>query len=191
MIDGLLRGKVRQALESQVINGTGVGSNIEGLAVAAATFTPAGSPSFADGIGELLVEMEGDGFAPGLIVANPLDWHAQIGVQRDSEQRYMFGSPTAPVAPSLWNRPAVLTPGLAAGSVLVLDTAFITVLDRMQLQVLLSEHHKDNFTRNLITILAELRAGLEVRHDRAVRRWQFSAVPPSTPPSSSAPPASS
>ncbi|MDX9969434.1 MAG: phage major capsid protein, partial [Hydrogenophaga sp.] len=115
------------------------------------------------------------------------DLFAQVQIPRDLEGRYLFGSPLSPAQGSLWQVPVAQTPSLAAGQFIVLDLAYVTILDRQQLQVLLSEHHKDNFTRNLITMLAELRVGLEVRHSKAVRIATWAAVPPS----SSTPPASS
>lgn len=54
-------------------------------------------------------------------------------------------------------------------TILVLDPAYITVLDRQVVQVLVSESHKDYFTRNLIQILCELRAGLEITNAKAIR----------------------
>jgi HK97 family phage major capsid protein len=54
------------------------------------------------------------------------------------------------------------------GQVLVLDTAYITVLDREAASVMVSNSHKDYFTRNLVLILGELRAGLEVLDGQAI-----------------------
>src|SRR5690606_35004716 len=85
-----------------------------------------------------------------------------------TEQAYLFGSPASPLPPALWNLPVALEPSMPAGSALVLDLSFITVLDRERVSVLLSNSHKDNFTKNLVTILGELRAGLEVLDQGAV-----------------------
>ena len=173
-IDGLLVNKVRAALESQIVLGNSANDGeFDGLVKLAAAFTPTGTPGLVDGLGQLVSAMQGEGFAPSVILLNAADWHSVVAVAKDGEGRYMFGNPASPLAPSLWNVPAVLTPTVAAGSALVLDTSYITLLDRESVQVLVSEHHKDNFTKNLVTVLAELRAGLEVRHARAVRRWQF------------------
>ena len=38
----------------------------------------------------------------------------------------------------------------------------VTILDRQQVSVMVSMHHADNFTKNLLTILGELRGGLAV-----------------------------
>lgn len=186
-VDGLLSGKVRSKLESLMVNGSGSSGEFEGLVACGTPFTPTSWGGLVDCIGEALVDMRDEGFEPGLIVVNPGDWFAQVQIPRDLEGRYLFGSPLSPAQGSLWQVPVAQTPSLAAGQFIVLDLAYVTILDRQQLQVLLSEHHKDNFTRNLITMLAELRVGLEVRHSKAVRIATWTAVPPS----SSTPPASS
>lgn len=187
-VDGLLSGKVRSKLENLLVNGQGSGGEFEGLIACATAFVPTSAGKLVNSIGEALVAMRDEGFEPGLIVVNPGDWFAQVQIASDLEGRYLFGSPLSPAQGSLWQVPVVQTPSLAAGRFIVLDLAHVTVLDRQQLQVLLSEHHKDNFTRNLITMLAELRVGLEVRHSKAVRVASWASP---VPPSSSAPPASS
>lgn len=57
----------------------------------------------------------------------------------------------------------------------MLDTSYTSVLDRQAVSVLISNSHKDYFTRNLILILAELRAGLEVLDTLAVRKTTLPA----------------
>lgn len=187
-VDGLLSGKVRSKLENLLVNGQGSGGEFEGLIECATAFVPTSAGKLVNSIGEALVAMRDEGFEPGLIVVNPGDWFAQVQIASDLEGRYLFGSPLSPAQGSLWQVPVVQTPSLAAGRFIVLDLAHVTVLDRQQLQVLLSEHHKDNFTRNLVTMLAELRVGLEVRHSKAVRVASWTAP---VPPPSSTPPVSS
>lgn len=45
----------------------------------------------------------------------------------------------------------------------------VAVLDRESVEVEASRHHNGNFTRNMVTLLAELRAGLAVFAPSAVR----------------------
>ncbi|GAB6386950.1 hypothetical protein STUTZSP0542_04890 [Stutzerimonas marianensis] len=44
----------------------------------------------------------------------------------------------------------------------MLDTTTLALLDRQEVTVEASRHDGNNFRRNLVTILAELRAGLAV-----------------------------
>ena len=54
------------------------------------------------------------------------------------------------------------TPSLAAGTVLVLDVQQVSILAREEVTVMASREDGTNFTTNLVTMLAEMRAGLAV-----------------------------
>ncbi|MCY1303483.1 hypothetical protein D9M70_531940 [compost metagenome] len=103
-----------------------------------------------------------------------MDWfRLQITKKNATDEEYVFGSPTMPVAPSLWNSRIVTTPSIAEGEAMTIDTSFVTVLDREAPGVLLSNSHKDYFTRNLLLILGELRAGLEVLDTFAIYKMSL------------------
>jgi len=65
---------------------------------------------------------------------------------------------------------------MPAGQALVMDTSVIALLDRQQVSVQLSRHDGDNFRRNLVTILAELRAGLALYAPSATRLVTLAAA---------------
>lgn len=160
-IDLVIRGKLVTKLENRIINDNSASGIVGLMALAvAAVSTIADTP--ADRIGEAINSLQTLGYNPNLVVMNPIDWFTICITKSLTEGTYVFGSPLAPVPQVLWRLPVVLTPGLAAGTTLVLDTAFITVLDREAPSVMISNSHKDYFTRNLVAILGELRAGLEV-----------------------------
>jgi len=176
LVDRVIEHKVLSRLESQLINGPGGEGRINGLLNQAVGFVPSIGETPADRIGEALVSMTNNGYAPSLVLMNPMDWF-RIQLTKDADGNYMFGSPTSKLSPSLWNGRIVTTPALATGTVLVLDTSFITVLDRQQVSVTASNTHKDYFTRNLVAILGELRAGLEVVDVNAVMEFPLAAEP--------------
>ena len=177
LINRVLSQKVRLKLENQLMNGSGVGQNIAGLLQQAAEITPTIGTTTADIYGEVLVRMADAGYSPVLAIMNPMDWYRLLLTRKsDDDESYVFGSPTMPIPPSLWNTRVALTSKIPEGDGLVLDTAFVTVLDREQVSVAASRHHKDNFTKNLVTILAELRAGLEVTDQNALRKFTFPIV---------------
>lgn len=167
-ISNTMKHKVRSKFENLLINGTGGQGKIDGLINQGTPFTPAIGATPADIIGEALTQQQADGYAPGLVVMNPMDWFTLTVTKTTTEEEYMFGSPTRPLPPSLWNTRVALTPSLASGQVLTIDTSFTTILDRMQPAMLVSSSHKDYFTRNLVLLLVELRAGLEVLDPDAV-----------------------
>lgn len=170
-IQALLSQRLVRKVEQQILHGTGADGEVDGLVTLATAFTPStAADNLAESIGEALVDMVVSGFAPNLIVCNPVDWFKVSTLKESKSGGYLMGNPAQPIAPSLWNRAVAQSPLLAAGTALVLDTAHISLLDRQQLQVLASEHHGDNFIKNLVTLLAELRIGLEIRHTGAVRK---------------------
>lgn len=168
-IDAMIRNKLLTRLEHQIINGDGSTGKILGLTGQAMAFTPTIGTTPADIIGEALMRQADGGYQPNLVIMNPIDWfRIQVTRKTAGEEEYVFGSPTMPLPPALWNAAIVTTPSIAEGTALTVDTAFTTVLDREEPSVLLSNSHKDYFTRNLVAILGELRAGLEVLDTSAI-----------------------
>lgn len=166
-IDRVLRHKLLSRLEHQIVNGPGGQGKIDGLLSQGTQFSPTVSSTLADIIGESLVRQADAGYVPNVVVLNPLDWHALL-TTRDEEERYLFGSPTMPVPPALWNTVVVTTPSLSAGTFMTLDTTYLSVIVREDISIMLSNSHDDFFVRNLIAILGELRAGLEVLDTGAI-----------------------
>lgn len=160
-IDRMIRHKLLSRLEHQIINGAGGQGEISGLLTQGAVFLPTIGTTPADMIGEALTSQFNDGYIPSLVLLNPLDWF-RVQVVKTSDAGYLFGSPTKPVPPALWNVAIVTTPSVPEGTALTVDTTFLNVLDREQPSVVLSNSHRDYFTRNLVAVLGELRAGLEL-----------------------------
>lgn len=168
-IGSLLNYGLLAKLESEIVAGAGGTGKIKGLIDHATPFAPVGSPAPADAIGQAIVELSSNGWAAGVVVLNPKDWFG-IASERATtgDGHYLIGSPRDPSPPNLWGVPVVTSPSLAAGAALVLDTSQVAVLDRMQPTILVSREDGSNFTSNLVTILAELRAGLAVFSPGAV-----------------------
>ncbi len=165
-IDLVIRSKVMSKLEDHILNGQG-GDDIEGLLRLATVMVPSITTTPADRIGETVTAMRANGYNPNVIVMNVWDW-LKLGITKDADGNYQFGSPLSPAGMTLWNSPVVTSSKIPQGQVLVLDTAYITILDREAPDVMVSNSHKDYFTRNLVLILGELRAGLEVLDGQAI-----------------------
>lgn len=177
-IDMLIRRKLLDRLENQLVNGPGGEGRINGLRNQATVFTPTIGTTAADIIGESLTRQADRGYLPSLVLMNPMDWfRLQITRKVAGEEEYVFGSPTMPVPPALWNTAIVPTASMPAGEAMTIDTSFTTVLDREAPSVLLSNSHKDYFTRNLVLILGELRAGLEVLDTAAIYKMSLGVTP--------------
>lgn len=167
-IDRVLRHKLLSRLEDQIVNGEGGQGKIDGLLSQGTQFSPAVGSTLADIIGESLVKQADSGYLPNVVVMNPLDWYALQITKTATEERYMFGSPTMPVPPALWNTSVVPSPSLGAGEFMTIDTSYVTVVVREDVSVMLSNSHDDFFVCNLVAILGELRAGLEILDTGAI-----------------------
>ncbi len=165
-IDRVIGYKVLARLENQLINGTGAEGKILGLIPQATAFT-ATYTAPADKIGEALMQQANAGYSPDIVLMNPLNFYS-LQVQKTTDGEYLFGSPTLPLPPALWNTRVVVTPSMAVNTAMVIDSSFVTVLDREQMNVTVSNQHADYFVRNLVAILGELRAGLEVTDPAAL-----------------------
>lgn len=175
VVDRVMRGKVGDKIEAELVNGDGTPGHMEGLLGQAATSVPVIASEPADIIGEVVATMADDGYTAGFILLNPMDWH-ELQIRRTTPGgEYLFGSPAAPIPPGLWNTPVVLCSALPRGTGVAVDTSCATVLDRQQVTVEASEHHADNFTKNLVTIRCEARLGLEVTDQWGVRKFDLSA----------------
>ena len=175
-VNAVLVQKLMNKLCYELINGIGGNGDeqrIEGLMTQATTLSSHAATTFADRIGEAIAAQSSLGFQPGLIVVNPQTWFEEIATAKtQTELNYLFGSPASPLPPALWNLPVCIEPSMPTDNAMVIDTNFVTMLDRQQVSILISNSHGENFTKNLITILGELRAGLEVLHSGAVLKVQ-------------------
>lgn len=168
-IDTLMSVGVRRKLEAELIAGAGGPGEILGFKEQATDAgITTGKP--VDRIGAALTDLKAEGWNPNVIVMNPRDWFAIESERADNgDGQYVIGTPRDPAPPSLWGTPVVVTNGMPQGEALILDTSVTALLDRQEVTVEASRHDGDNFRRNMVTILAELRAGLAVFAPTATR----------------------
>lgn len=182
-IDGRLRYGLKLKEELQLLKGSGVGLNITGLVTAATAYANPGVTVQAEtAIDRLrlallqvtLAEYEGDG-----IVLSPIDW-CEIELTKNTTNNYLFTSPTGLAIPSLWGRPVVSSQSMTAGDFLV--GAFQMAAqgwDREDANVTVSTENKDNFVKNMVTILCEERVGLTIFRPEALITGDFDGLPAS------------
>ena len=172
-INSLLRYGLMAKLESAIIAGDGSKGTIDGLLNQATAYTATATDT-ADKIGQAVTELNSNGWSANAAVMNPTDWFA-VSSARATDDQYILGSPRNPAPPALWNVPVATTPSLAAGNVLVMDTTQTAVLDRQQPTLMASRVDGNNMTTNMVTILAEMRAGLAVFSTGAVLSLDLTA----------------
>ncbi|MDT3718444.1 phage major capsid protein [Pseudomonas oryzihabitans] len=166
------------AEEVQLLNGDGTGDNLVGInkvATAYDTGLNATGDTRADMIAHAIFQVTESEFEASGIILNPRDWHA-ISLLKDAEGRYIFGGPAAFAARVMWGLPVVATKAQAQGTFTVgaFDLAS-QVWDRMDATVEVSREDRDNFVKNMLTILCEERLALAHYRPTAEIKGTFAA----------------
>jgi len=162
LIDNFLRYGLEEELEDQVLNGTGAGENFTGIYNTTGTSTQAYSTSLLETTRKARTLVMTQGRAtPTAYLMHPTDWEA-FDLLKDAENRYYFGGPSVLGTPRLWGLPVVESEANTAGHALVADWRLAVLWNRQAAQILVSDSHSDFFVRNLIAILAEMRAAFGV-----------------------------
>ncbi|WP_210504679.1 phage major capsid protein [Pantoea ananatis] len=164
--------------EGQLLNGDGSGDNLEGLnkvATAYDTSLNVTGDTRADIIAHAIYQVTESEFSASGIILNPRDWH-NIALLKDREGRYIFGGPQAFTSNNMWGLPVVPTRSQASGTFTVggFDMAS-QVWDRMDATVEVSREDRDNFVKNMLTILCEERLALAHYRPTAIIKGSFAS----------------
>ena len=185
MLESYVNGRLLFGLdlveEGQLLNGDGTGDNLVGLNKVASAYDTgldATGDTKADRIAHAIFQVTESEFEASGIILNPRDWHA-ISLLKDEQGQYIFGGPAAFAARVMWGLPVVATKAQAQGTFTVggFDLAS-QVWDRMDATIEVSNQDRDNFVKNMLTILCEER--LTVTHYRptAIIKGAFAAPAP-------------
>lgn len=179
-IDGRLRYGLKLKEEAQLLKGSGVGINLEGLYTAASAYSNPGvtvvSENRMDRVRLALLQAELSGYYADGIVLSPVDWTSVELSKTASDKQYLVGNPFGNLAPTLWGRPVVASQSMTAGTYMV--GAFGMAAqgwDREEMTVQLG-YENDDFTKNAITILCEERLALTIYRADALIKGSFGSV---------------
>lgn len=162
-------------LENELLNGDGTTGHMNGLLAQSTAF--AGTGTATDKIGQAVTSLGAAGWSAGVIVMNHLDWFSIASERATGDGQYLLGTPRDPSPLSLWGVPVALSAAMPAGCAVVMDPAQVAVLDRQQATVMASREDRDNLVVNMVTLLAELRAGLAVFSIGAVLKVTLTTTP--------------
>lgn len=163
LIDAFLLYGLEEEVEDQIINGNGTGENFEGLGAVSGTQSQAWDTDLFTTTrkAKTLLRLT-NGVRPTAYVMNPEDVET-IDLAQDAENRYYAGGPFRSFANTpLWGLPVVESEAVAAGTAWLGDWRWAILWDREQASITVSDSHGDYFIRNLVAILAEMRAGFGV-----------------------------
>lgn len=163
--------------EAQILNGNGTGSNLLGLLNRSgiqteARGTTASGDTVADTIFRAITKVgTGSGLDADGLVINPADYQG-LRLAKDANDQYYgggyfvgaYGNGGLSEQPNVWGLRTVITPAIAAGTVLVGAFAQAATLYRKGgVRVESTNSHASDFTSNLVTMRVEERVALAVR----------------------------
>lgn len=167
IIDTELRDNLRETLADKVVNGTG-GTDITGILQTSGRQTQSFSTNILTTTRKAKTIVRTVGRAiPEAYVLNPADWET-IDLLQDNEARYFYGGPAQVGTPRLWGLPVAEEEAVASGTGIVGQFTKAILWDREAAQIYVSDSHADFFIRNLLAILAELRAAFALTQPTAI-----------------------
>lgn len=169
MIDGRLLYGLDFKEETQLLNGDGTGQNLLGIIPQATAYAAPLAIADLNKIDVLRLAMLQAALAEYPAtghVMNPIDW-TEIELTKDEIGRYVIGNPQGTTSPTLWALPVVATQAIS-------QKKFLTgayklgaqLFDRWESRIEVG-YENDDFTKNLVTILAEERLALAVYRPEA------------------------
>lgn len=177
-IEGRLLYALQLEEENQLLNGAGTGQNVRGLLNRSGlqTETAAGEADVFDAIYRAMtkVELATDLVADGIAI-NPADYQ-KLRLAKDGNGQYIAGGPfqgqygngQIMENPAIWGKRTIVTPAIAAGTILVgAGKLGATIYRKGGLSLQATNTNEDDFVNNKITILGEERLGLAVRRPSA------------------------
>ena len=165
--------------EDEILNGTGSGTALDGIMHRTGILTEqtaSGESNVADAIFRAMTKIaQNSPFTADGIVVNPTDYQT-LRLAKDSNNQYygggffqgQYGNGGVTEQPPIWGLRTVVTPAIAAGTVLV--GAFqqgASVIRRQGLTVEVANQNEDDFVNNRIAIRIEERLALAVRYPKA------------------------
>lgn len=162
LIDAFLRYGLEEEVEDQVINGNGEGENFDGLLNTSGVQS---QPFVTDELTtarKAITAVQTNGRADVTAFAmHPAD-DERIDLLKNNNGDFYFGGPASRGVQTLWGRPRVVSEAIPEGSPIAGDWRWAVLWDREQTTVQAFDQHADFAIRNLVAILAELRAAFGV-----------------------------
>ncbi|MFC5562073.1 phage major capsid protein [Methylobacterium aerolatum] len=164
--------------EQQLLLGDGTGTNLLGLlpqatAYAAPSGVTVASETRIDRLRLAMLQATLALYPATGHVLNPADW-AAIELTKDGQGRYIWANPAGLIGPTLWGLPVAVSLAMPQNTFLTGALRYAAqIFDREDAAVLISTEDRDNFVKNMVTLLAEERLALVVRRPQALIKGTF------------------
>lgn len=177
IVDNFLRYGLEEEVEDQIIAGTGTSEDFEGLAALADDDQVQDQAWSTDLLtttrkARTLVRTVGRD-VPNAYLFNPADWE-RLDLTQDAEDRYYFGGPMVMGTPRLWGLPVVESEAVPSGVGYVGNFRQCVLWDREQASITVGTIN-DQLIRNMLTILAEMRAAFGCFRPASIVRIDLTA----------------
>lgn len=176
LIDNFLNIGLELELEEQMIKGNGAGENFLGLDNTPNITIQNFDTDMITTTRKALTKARVIGRAQRIsgFILNPYDWEA-LDLTQDNEARFYFGGPIVLGQKRLWGQLVVESEAVFQGTGYTGDTKQAVLWDREQASIRMSDGVEDYFVRNLVAVLAELRAAFGVFRPPAIVRMDLAA----------------
>ena len=153
-VEVTLNRSVGTALDAALVNGaTGFIGGYETLATASTSLV---YTSLVDAISEGVATMQTAGFNPDVVSLNPADWLSIVVAKGTANDHYLSGNYLGTMPTEMRGLRVVLSPSIDAGKALLLDSTHSELLVANDFSIEVA-YAGDDFTKNVCTILGELR----------------------------------
>jgi HK97 family phage major capsid protein len=177
-IENRLRWGLEAKVDDQLMNGNGTSPELMGLLDSGnyTVYSPTSGDNLIQAINRAKYELWAAGYVADTVYVNPSDWGAQE-IERESASggAYLYGAPGTVSGLNPFGVRVVITPRIAEGTFLIGQTSVaVSVWNRTGATIEMG-YEDDDFTRNLVTILAEVRLGQGVAVPAAMLGGEFTA----------------
>ena len=177
IIDNFSRYGLQEDLENEVIRGDGSDEHFTGLRYTSGVQTQAYDTDLLTTARKAITKVLYIGRAtPTGFLMHPSDWQT-FDLLKAATGQFYFGGPLQLGTPTLWGLPVIQTEAVTAGSCYVGDLRQMVIWDREQAAITATDSHNDFFIRNLVAILAELRAAFGIIRPSAIVKTALSSPP--------------
>jgi|SRR5215471_1839441 len=180
LINDFLRYGVEEVLEDEIVNGDGTGDHFTGLLHTAGILAQPFDTDMLATIRKAITQVQLVGRTqPNALLINPADDEA-FDLLKGGDGNYMQGNmvPWGPGQPrTVWGITRVVSEAIPEGTALLGNFRFAVLWDREAATLTATDSHDDFFIRNLIAILAELRAAFGVLRPQAFVEIALAAPP--------------
>lgn len=168
ILDAGLRYGLLEELEDQIVNGDNSGDNFDGITHVTGTLAQIPAVDIATTIRKAKTKVRFQGKSrANAVMLNPLDWETLDlwltfeGGGTNNRQAAQSTDPT------VWGMRVVESDAVAEGTAIVGDFRKAMLWDREQTTVRATQGYEDFFMKNLVAILAEMRAAFGVLRPKA------------------------